>query len=60
MSTRAKGLALFRQARRTVLSQQMRAANDPAFQEELLHLRDTAQESPVPTSLLDALQEVSA
>ena len=38
----------------------MRAADDPVFQEELLHLRDTAQESPVPTSLLDALQEVSA
>ncbi len=60
MSTRAKGLALFRQARRTVLTEQMRAADDPAIQEELLHLRDTAKDVPVPASLLDALREVSA
>ena len=32
-SIRAKGLAIFRQARRTVLTQQMRAAEDPEFQE---------------------------
>jgi len=59
-STRAKGLAIFRQARRTVLTQQMRAAEDPAFQEELLQLRDTESKAPVPASLIDALQEISA
>jgi hypothetical protein len=37
----------------------MRAADDPAFQEELLHLRDTAKDVPVPATLLDAMQEVS-
>ena len=30
------------------------------FQEELLQLRDTAREDPVPTSLLKALREVSS
>ena len=35
MSNRAKGLEHFRQARRTVLTQQMRAADDPDFQKEL-------------------------
>ena len=59
MSTRAKGLTLFRQARRTVLTQQMRAADDPDFQAELVQLRDTASDAPVPSSLVDALQEVS-
>jgi hypothetical protein len=60
LGNRAKGLAIFRQARRTMLTQQMRAATDPEFQDELLHLRDTGCEVPVPTSLVDALQEISA
>ena len=34
-SPQAKGLEIFRQARRTVLSRQMRAAGDPQFQEVL-------------------------
>jgi len=59
LSNRAKGLEIFRQARRTVLTQQMRAADDPVFQEQLLHLRDTGAAAPVPASLLDALQEIS-
>lgn len=36
-----RGLHLFRQACGTVISHQMRAAEDPPFQDKLLHLRDT-------------------
>ena len=55
LSNRAKGLAIFRQARRTVLNQQMRAAEDPEFQDELLQLRDTECDAPVPASLIQGL-----
>jgi hypothetical protein len=59
MSNCDRGLAIFRDARRTVLTQQMRAAEDTEFQEELLQLRNTAREDPVPISLLESLREVS-
>ena len=58
-SSKAKGLAFFRQARRTVLTQQMRAAEDPEFQADLLQLRDTTLDTPVPTSLVKSLKEVT-
>ncbi|CAK0798449.1 unnamed protein product [Prorocentrum cordatum] len=58
-SSKAKGLALFRQARRTVLSQQMRVADDPTCQRELLQLRETSCPTPVPSSLINHLREVS-
>ena len=40
MNNRIKSLEIFRHARRTVLTQQMRAADDPSFQEDLLQLRE--------------------
>ena len=55
----AKGLAFLRQARRTVLTQHMRAADDELFQKELLQLRDTQCETPVSRTLVDSLREVS-
>ena len=60
MSAHTKGLAHFRAARRTVLTQQMRAAEDPEFQAELEQLRDTTTESPVTSSLVSALREITA
>ena len=58
-SNRARGLAFFRDAERTVLNQQMRAAEDPRFQQEMLRLRDTQCDTPVPSSLVDSLKEVT-
>eukprot|EP00959_Pyramimonas_sp_CCMP1952_P007185 150318-Pyramimonas_sp.AAC.1 len=37
----------------------MRAADDPTFQKELLQLRDTSCPTPVPSSLINHLREVS-
>ena len=56
----ARGLALFRGLRRTVLTQQMRAADDPFFQTLLEHMRRTDTSAPVPKQLVAALREVSA
>jgi hypothetical protein len=56
----AKGLSIFRNARRFVLTRQMRAADDPAFQEDQVALRRTDVPYPVPTTLVENLHEVQA
>ena len=58
-SPMAKGLDIFRQAKRTVLTQQMRAADDPAFQKVLEHTRCTNAEQPVPWNFIRELKELS-
>ena len=57
-SPKAKGLSIFRNARRFVLTRQMRAADDPPFQEDQLALRRTDVAYPVPESLVNSLEEV--
>ena len=58
-SARAKGLNHFRQASRTILTEQMRAAEDPELQQHLEALRDTASQEPITASLLKRLQVIS-
>ena len=57
---KAKGLSIFRNARRVKLLSQMRAADDPPFQEDQLALRRTDIPYPVPKTLVDSLTEISA
>ena len=59
-SPRAKGLDIFRHARRTLLTRQMRAAGDPEFQEVLVHVRSTDTEPPIPRAFVRDLKELSA
>ncbi len=59
-SSQAKGLDIFRHARRTVLLRQMRAAEDPPFQEVLKHVRSTDVEPPIPRSFIRDMKELSA
>ena len=59
-STMAKGLDIFRHARRTVLTRQMRAADDLAFQKTLLAVRDTQAEQPISNDFIRNLRVLSA
>ena len=59
-SAAARGLELFRDLQRTVLKQQMRAADDPAFQKVLEQLRRTDVDTPVPASFARNLRAFSA
>ena len=59
-SPQAKGLEIFRQARRTVLWRQMRAAGDPQFQQVLKQVRSTEEEPPIPQHFIRDLKELSA
>ena len=59
-SSQAKGLDIFRQARRTVFSRQMRAGGDPEFQEVLKNVRSTEAEPPIPRDYVRDLKVLSA
>ena len=58
----AQGIHLFRKMRRTVLTQPMRAADDPElarFQGYLESMRDLDAEQPVPSELINWLEALS-
>ena len=59
-SPMAKGLDIFRHARRTLLTRQMRAAEDAEFQEVLTQVRSTDTEPPIPRAFVRDLKELSA
>ena len=59
-SDAAKSLEHFRKARRTVLTQQMRASEDPTFQKYLQQLRDATANTAVPAALVQALEPLSS
>ena len=58
-SSAAKGLDIFRQARRSVLMRQMRAAEDAQFQKTLLQVRSTDAEPPIPAAFINSLKTLS-
>ena len=58
-SSMAKGLHIFRHARRTLLTRQMRAAEDTEFQEVLTCVRSTETEPPIPNGFVRDLKELS-
>ena len=59
-STMAKGLDIFRHARRSTLTRQMRAAEDADFQSDLIAIRDTGAEQPISNKFLRNLRVLSA
>ena len=59
-STTAKGLDIFRHARRSTLTRQMRAAEDADFQSDLIAVRDTSAEQPISNKFLRNLRVLSA
>ena len=59
-STMAKGLDIFRHARRSTLMRQMRAADDADFQSDLIAIRDTGAEQPISNKFLRNLRVLFA
>ena len=59
-TTMAKGLDIFRHARRTTLTRQMRAADDADFQSDLIAVRDTRAEQPLSNKFIRNLRVLSA